>query len=366
MSSPLSAEQVKRAALESGFELAGIASAEPSSDYARYQEWVANGMAGEMSYLTDHRGGIREDARNLLPSAKSILCVGKLYNSPYPYSTRFHDEERAWISRYAWGSDYHEILREGLIEVAARLRELASENFDWRVSVDTAPLLERSYARLAGLGWIGRNTCLISERHGSWFFLGELLLSLDLVPDSPAPNRCGTCRRCIDACPTQAFTQKADGTWALDSRNCISYLTIEKRGEIASELQAGIGHHIFGCDICQDVCPWNRREHFSSVEEFAPRAFAPRLAELARLTADEFRRMFRNTPVWRTKYSGFLRNVAMAMGNTGQPSFIEPLRRLAASGDQVVAEAAAQAIARLETSASHLCNCPTDSAVFCR
>ena len=354
------AGQVKQAALDAGFELAGIASAEPSSDYARYREWIASGMAGEMTYLTDCRSILREDPRNLLPGAKSILCVGKLYNSSYPYSTRFHDDERAWISRYAWGRDYHDILHNGLLEVVARLREFSGENFEWRICVDTAPLLERSYARLAGLGWIGKNTCLISERHGSWFFLGELLLSLDLVPDSAPPNRCGTCRRCIDACPTRAFTQNADGSWALDSRNCISYLTIEKRGAIATDLHPGLGHHVFGCDICQDVCPWNRREHFSAVEEFAPRAFAPRLAELARLTEDEFRAMFRNTPVWRTKYRGFIRNVAIAMGNSGQPGFLEPLQRLAASGDQVVAEAAAHAISRLETSAAHADICSTD------
>jgi epoxyqueuosine reductase len=359
VSALLSAEQVKQAALDSGFELAGVAPAEPSSDYASYWKWVEEGMAGEMGYLADHRGQVRGDPRNLLPSARTILCVGKLYNSPYPYSSRFNDEERAWISRYAWGRDYHDILREGLLQVVARLSVMAGQSFEWRICVDTSPLLERSYARVAGLGWIGKNTCLISEQHGSWFFLGELLLSLDLAPDSPPPDRCGTCRRCIDACPTAAFSQNSDGTWTLDSRNCISYLTIEKRGAVPAEAQAGIGRHVFGCDICQDVCPWNRREHFGAGNAFEPRTFAPPLAKLAALDENEFRRMFRDTPVWRAKFSGFLRNVAIAMGNSRQPSFLEPLQRLLANSDPVVAEAANHALSLFES-------CPTDFDGFRR
>ena len=299
---------------------------EPCSDYDRYREWVDLGMAGEMAYLTDRRGDLRADVRNLLPGVKTILCVGKLYNSPYPYSAAFNDDERAWISRYAWGADYHDILRQGLIQVAENLAERSDQGFEWRVCIDTAPFLERSYARLAGLGWIGKNTCLISQQHGSWFFIGELLLSLDLSPDAPPPDRCGSCRRCIDACPTEAFVQAADGTWMLDARNCISYLTIEKRGTIPVEMQPGIGRHVFGCDICQEVCPWNRREQFGSDERFHPRTVAPPLAALAGMDEGEFRRMFRDTPVWRAKYRGLLRNVAIAMGNTGNPEFL-PARK---------------------------------------
>src|SRR5581483_1683229 len=216
-----------------------------------------------------------------------------------------------WISRYAWGDDYHDVLRHGLERLAERITERAGP-FEWRACVDTAPLLERSYARMAGLGWIGRNTCLINQQSGSWFFLGELLVSLEIAPDVPPPDRCGTCRRCIDACPTAAIVPRANG-WTVDSRLCISYFTIEQRGPIEEAMRPGIGGHVFGCDICQDVCPWNGRAPVAG--EFEPRNFAPPLIELASLTEVEFRTMFRGTPVTRAKYSGFLRNVAMAMGN---------------------------------------------------
>ena len=177
--------------------------------------------------------------------------------------------------------------------------------------MDTAPLLERSYARLAGLGWIGRNTCLINQAQGSWFFLGELLVSLEIAPDAPPPDRCGTCTRCVDACPTAAILPGQ----GLDATLCISYFTIELRGEIPEEHRAGIGSHVFGCDICQDVCPWNGRAPVTDDPAFAPRHFAPRLEELAAIGEDEFRAMFRGTPLTRARYSGFLRNVAVAMGN---------------------------------------------------
>lgn len=350
---PPSALHVKQLALDCGFDLAGIAAAAPSDDYDRYREWIGSGMAGEMTYLTDHRGEARGDPRNLMPDARSILCVGKLYNSPHPYSSSFSDEERGWISRYAWGADYHDILREGLERVAAQLAARAGEGLKWRICVDTAPLLERSYGRLAGLGWIGKNSCLISQAHGSWFFLGELLLNLELMPDMPPPDRCGSCRRCIDACPTDAFVLSSDGTWTLDSRSCISYLTIEKRGDIPEAMESEIGHHLFGCDICQEVCPWNRREHFGRDERFAPRAVAPPLAALAQMEESEFRRMFRDTPVWRAKYRGMLRNVAIAMGNSGNKSFLTLLERLSESGDGSVALAAKRAIGRIQAPIRH-------------
>src|SRR3954447_16769770 len=204
-----------------------------------------------MGYLTDHRAGVRDDPRNLLASARSIICVGKLYQTPWPHTAE--DEERGWISRYAWGEDYHDVVRRGLERLVERLHAVTGE-FESRVCVDTAPLLERSYARQAGLGWIGRNTCLINQQMGSWFFLGEVLVSLEIEPDGPAPDRCGTCTRCIDACPTDAI-----GPLGVDSTRCISYFTIELRGPVPEEHRAGIGTHVFGCDICQDVCPWNGR-----------------------------------------------------------------------------------------------------------
>ena len=309
---------IRELARECGFELAGVAAAEPgpegTPERAWYREWVASGFAGEMRYLAGHGAAVRDDPRNLLASARSVVCVGKLYNTPWPYSTQFDAGDRAWISRYAWGEDYHGVVRRGLERLDAMLRERAGAAFESRICVDTAPLLERSYARMAGLGWIGKNTCLINQQGGSWFFLGELLVSLAIDADAPPPDRCGTCRRCIDACPTGAIVPA--GPWfTVDSRRCISYLTIELRGAIAVEHRAGMGRHVFGCDICQDVCPWNRRAAATSDPAFGPRAFAPPLEALAAVTEGEFHSMFRGTPVTRARYAGFVRNVAIAMGN---------------------------------------------------
>ena len=341
----MTGETVRALARECGFELAGVAAAEPVADAAWYRQWVSAGYAGDMRYLTDRRAAVREDPRNLLRSARSIICAGKLYQTPWPLSTEFDSETRAWISRYAWGDDYHEILRRGLERLAARLGELAGE-FEYKISVDTAPLLERSYARLAGLGWIGKNTCLINQQSGSWFFLGEIVVSLAIAADQPPPGRCGTCRRCIDACPTEAIVPGGAG-YTVDSRLCISYFTIEQRGSIPDEARGGMGANVFGCDICQDVCPWNRCAPRTADAAFAPRHFAPRLEKLAGLTEPEFRAMFHGTPVTRARYAGFLRNVAIAMGNRARPEFRAPLRKLAASEDPVVAEHARWALDRV-------------------
>src|SRR5271165_4387814 len=329
----LTASRVKLLAQECGFELAGIAQAAPAADFARYEAWLAAGFAGEMTYLTDHRARLRADPRNLLTSARSILCVGKLYNVAAPYSTAADLSGRGWISRYAWGHDYHDVLRGMLERLVQRLHEESTEPFESRICVDTAPLLERSYARLAGLGWIGKNACLINEQQGSWFLLGEVLLSCDLPPDAAPPDRCGTCTRCIDACPTQAIVPGNQGGFRLDARLCISYFTIEKRGAIGEEKQAGLGNHVFGCDICQDVCPWNRSAPETQDSAFQPRSFAPPLEELATMTEAEFGARFRHTPLWRAKYSGFLRNVAIAMGNSGNAKFTVALEKLAANAD---------------------------------
>ncbi|MGA2327567.1 MAG: tRNA epoxyqueuosine(34) reductase QueG [Bryobacteraceae bacterium] len=293
------AEEAKSLARDCGFELVGVARAEPIPEAAFFQEWVRAGMAAEMSYLTGHRAALRNDPRNLLPSARSIICVGRLYNGP-----------RGPISRYACGPDYHGVLRQALRRLVARLKERAGP-FEWRIAVDTAPLVERAYARRAGLGWIGKNTCLIHQGLGSFFLLGELLVSLELDPDVPPPDRCGTCRRCIDACPTGALvpTGKAQPAWCLDSRRCISYLTIELRGPIPEHLHSAMGNHVFGCDICQEVCPWNRK---------VPPTSGPSspLERLAALTERQFREMFRGTPVLRAGYAGFQRNIGIALSNT--------------------------------------------------
>jgi epoxyqueuosine reductase len=304
------AETIRQIAHECGFELAGVASAgnpeDAPADFDRYQDWVAAGMAGEMGYLTDRRADVRRDVRNLLPSARSVICVGKLYNNPDPPQ----DPGDAKISKYARGQDYHIVMRQALEEMVTLLTTI--EPFEWKICVDTAPLLERSYARLAGLGWIGKNTCLINEPLGSWFFLGEIVTSLDLEPGAPPPDRCGSCTRCIEACPTQALVPSADG-WTLDSRRCISYLTIELRGPIPDELRPGMGEHVFGCDICQDVCPWNSRAPVTEDPAFAGTTIS--LEALARLTPEEFRARFGHTPIARARHAGILRNAAVAMAN---------------------------------------------------
>jgi epoxyqueuosine reductase len=342
----VTAGEIKRLARECGFELSGIAHAVPlPDDSRRYLDWVDRGMAGAMGYLTDRRATVRTDPKLRLASARSIICVGKLYNAPAPRSTEVSDGELGWISRYAWGEDYHAVMRHGLERLAAKL----GAGHEFKICVDTAPLLERSYAREAGLGWIGKNTCLINQEIGSWVFLGEILTSLEIEPDefeqfSPPPDRCGTCTRCIDACPTQAIP--AEG-YQVDARRCIAYLTIELHGAAPEEMRAGIGRHVFGCDICQDVCPWNRQAPVSQEQAFEPRHCAPPLEDLARLTEDEFRAMFHGRPIQRAKYAGFLRNVAVAMGNSGLEKFREPLEHLAAFPNQLVADQARWALQEL-------------------
>ena len=336
---PITASLVRELAGECGFALAGVSAARAAPDFERFRDWVDRGLAGEMRYLTDHRAELRQNPESLLPGVRSVISLGMLYNGPEPLSTEFENAERAWISRYAWGDDYHSSIRAQLEQLAGKLLDVGE--FRWRACVDTAPLLERSWARQAGLGWIGKNTCLINERQGSWFFLAELLTTLEIAPDAPAPDRCGTCTRCIEACPTDALDNGE-----LDARRCISYFTIELRGSMPEEHRAAIGAHVFGCDICQDVCPWNRRAP-RTAEFGRAELFAPPLERMAELSETQFKQMFRDTPVSRAKYRGFLRNVAVAMGNSGLGKFREALGRLAASEDPVVAEHARWALGRL-------------------
>ena len=338
--------RLRALAAECGFELCGVAPAEPHPDAARYLDWVSAGRAGEMAYLTDHRAQLRMDPRNLLPSARSLICAGKLYNGPQAYSNTFNDQERGWISRYAWGQDYHDVVRSGLDDLVQRL-QIDFGPFESRTCVDTAPLLERSYAAHAGLGWIGKNTCLINQARGSWFFLGELLVSREFPPDDSAPDRCGTCTRCIDACPTGALIPDG-GRYALDARLCISYFTIELRGPVPEPMRKHVTHHVFGCDICQDVCPWNIGAPVTAEAQFQAVNDTPRLDRMAGLTEQEFREMFRGSPVKRARYEGFLRNVAVAMGNARRPEFREPLQRLAAHPLKLVAEHARWALVQFD------------------
>jgi len=351
---PLHSQPIQDLAHSCGFEIAGVTPAVPHSDFSRFQAWAESGKAAGLKYLTDRRGDLRADPRTLLPGAKSIICLGKLYNTERPLSTEQANTSQGWISRYAWGLDYHDLLRPPLEALVQKLTQLNGAPFDFKICIDTAPLLERSYARAAGLGWIGKNTCLINQHHGSWFFLAELLVDLELAPDNPVADRCGSCTRCIQACPTSAIVPNPAGGFDIDARLCISYLTIEERGPVPAETASLQGQHVFGCDICQDVCPWNWRAHRNQADltaepGFAARLFAPDLAELALLSEREFHRLFRRTPIWRAKYDGFLRNVAIAMGNSGQESMRIPLLHLTLHHSELVAETAAAALRRLES-----------------
>ncbi len=348
---------VKRAAEEAGFDLAGIAPAADASELKHFPKWIAAGHAGEMQYLearTDHGALKRSSLACVAPWARSVVVCAINYNTAHPYSTQVHNPSRGWISRYAWSrEDYHDAVLRRLKQVETVLRQSVPADLQpsltTRSYVDTGPIVERVFAKYAGVGWIGKNTCIINQKKGSWLFLGVILTSLELAPDVPAPDRCGTCTRCIEACPTDAIL----APYQLDSNKCISYLTIEKRGSIPEDLRAGIGHHVFGCDICQDVCPWNRKAPASSAPEFEPRPglVNPALAWLAEMSAEEFRAAFRGSPIRRTKRSGLRRNAAIAMGNSGNKAFLPLLDQLVADEDQIVSETARWAKTRLQKSA---------------
>jgi epoxyqueuosine reductase len=346
---------VKRAAEDAGFDVCGIAPATDAPELQRFPEWIAAGHAGEMKYLEarDEQGDLkRASLARVAPWARSVIVCAINYNTAHPYSTQVHDPSRGWISRYAWSrEDYHDAALRRLQEVEATLRQSVPAELQptltTRSYVDTGPIVERVCAKYAGVGWIGKNTCLISQKKGSWLFLGVILTSLDLAPDLPAPDRCGTCTRCIEACPTDAFV----GPYQLDANKCIAYLTIEKRGTIPEDLRAEMGHHVFGCDICQDVCPWNRKAPASTAPEFQPRPglVNPALAWLAEMSEEDFRQTFRGSPIRRTKRSGLRRNAAIAMGNSGNRVFLPVLDELANDDDEVVSESARWAKNRLSS-----------------
>lgn len=353
------ARLAKEAAVQAGFELAGIAALREQDfpELKVFPEWIEAGHAGEMKYLekrTESGELRRASLKNSAPWARSVIVCGLNYNTSQPYSTQVHNNQRGWISRYAWnGHDYHDLLLKRLEQIEAAIRSCAAQHnlaVETRRYVDTGPVIERVYARHAGIGWIGKNTCIINQKLGSWIFLGVILTSLDLTPDIPAADRCGSCTRCIDACPTDALV--APGK--MDARRCIAYLTIEKRGEIPLEFRSSMGHHIFGCDICQDVCPWNNKRGNappSANDELQPRPemVHPELERLAEMNEEEFRRVFRGSPVKRAKYSGLRRNVIVAMGNSGNREFILQLQRMAEDSDPVAVEHARWALKKLDT-----------------
>ena len=346
---------VKCAAEDAGFDLAGIAPARDAPDLEYFPAWIAAGHAGEMKYLAarDNQGELkRASLARVAPWARSVVVCAIDYNTDHPYSTQVHDPCRGWISRYAWSrDDYHDSALGRLQRVEAALKQAVPPELQpsliTRSYVDTGPIVERVFAKYAGIGWIGKNTCVINQKKGSWLFLGVIITSLELPPDLPAPDRCGTCTRCIEACPTDAIL----APYQLDSNKCISYLTIEKRGSIPEDLREGMGHHIFGCDICQDVCPWNRKAPVTTAAEFQPRPglVNPALDWLAEMSVEEFRETFRGSPIRRTKRSGLRRNTAIAMGNSGNHDFLPLLDDMATDEDPGVAESARWAQSRLKT-----------------
>ena len=345
-------EWIRRLACDAGFDAAGIAAAGRVPELAYFPRWIADGRGGEMRYLearTETGELKRASLQAVAPWARSVVVCAINYNTAQPKSTEGAPGDDAtscgWISRYAWSQeDYHDSVLRRLRLLETKLREIEPACAT-RCYVDTGPLVERVWAKYAGVGWIGKNTCILNQRLGSWLFLGVIVTSLELEPDLPAADRCGSCTRCLDACPTDAFL----APYQMDASRCIAYLTIEKRGSIPEEFRAGIGRNVFGCDICQDVCPWNRRAPASAAPEFQPREglVNPALEWLAGLGEEEFRKAFRNSPVKRAKRGGVRRNVAIAMGNSGDPQFRPALEELEEDPDEAVSEAARWALQRL-------------------
>ncbi len=374
------AAAVRAAAEDAGFHLSGIASAQAesadSSRFATYlEDWLDAGRAGEMEYLKrrDASGKLlRGNLQNAIPWARSVIVCALNYDSPEPLSIDPAPPATGWIGRYAWSgsrsgqsqpdgtlipTDYHSEMLARLRLVEGRLLALAP--CQTRCYVDTGPIVERAFAARAGIGWTGKNTCIINQQLGSWLLLGVIVTSLD-VPPQPATailpaiaaDRCGSCTRCIDACPTDALVAPRE----MDASRCIAYLTIEKKGAIDPDLREGMGRQVFGCDICQDVCPWNHRHRQRNHQHTAaatagmeprPELVNPSLAWLADLDAPGFKRWFKGSPLERTGRRRLLRNVAIAMGNSGSSGFLPQLKSWAEGEDELLAEAARWAIGRL-------------------
>ncbi len=318
----LTTERVKEQARELGFDLCGVAPADAWPELAFFREWLARGHAGHMGYLP-RTARVREDVRQILPSARSVVATATLYHTDRPLSIESNDEEGAIVSRYAWGDDYHLVIGRRLEALLEWMRGQGEAPFEARAYVDTGPVQERVYAQHAGLGWIGKNTCLINPDLGSWLFLAEIVTSLALEPDPPGLDQCGTCALCLEACPTGALA----GPYVLDATRCLSYLTIELKHGIPEHLREALGRHVYGCDICQDVCPWNQAAPVSASPEWQARTGldAPRLTELWRRGDEDLRRLIEGSAMTRPKLAGLRRNVAVAMGNSAAPAVAEAL-----------------------------------------
>ena len=314
----LTSSAIKAKARSIGFDLCGIARADDYPELTFLSEWLARGYAATMGWM--HRSADRRaDVRHVVPGARSVIVTATLYNTDRPYSSDLAPEV-ARISRYAWGDDYHDTLKARLDALLAWMRQgLAPSEvagFEARAYVDTGPVQERVYAQYAGLGWIGKNTCLINPEIGSWLFLGEIITTLDLEPDTQGLEQCGSCTKCLEACPTGALVEPG----VLDSARCLSYLTIEHRGEIPAGYHAAIGAQVYGCDICQEVCPYNQPAPVSDDAPWQPREGLdlPTLASLAALSDDELRKLVKGTPMTRAKVDGLRRNLEIALVNAAR------------------------------------------------
>jgi epoxyqueuosine reductase len=337
----LDSNAIKSRARALGFDACGITGADPARHADYYHEWTAAGRAGEMHWLARDPDR-RADPRAVLPGARSLIVAGLNYWQPHP-------ESRGRIARYALGEDYHEILLEKLEALARAIRDGGAEA---RVYVDTGPVLEKPLAERAGLGWQGKSTMLIHRQLGPWLLLGEIITTLDLEPDAPGRDHCGTCDRCISACPTGAIT----APYQLDARRCIAYLTIELKGSIPEELRPLIGDRVYGCDECLDVCPWNRFAQATREARFAASPFpageTDRLRELLEITPIEFKRRFAKSPILRVKRRGLLRNVCVVLGNIGTADDLPALRRAEMHDEPLVREHAAWAVRQVEARAA--------------
>jgi epoxyqueuosine reductase len=318
---------IKEAAHAAGFELCGIAAlGSPPAHLQALVPWLEKGLHGSMAWM-ERQAEKRLDPAKIMPGAKSLICVGLVYNTDHPYSTDVFPldgrtqqrppgtEAKAWITRYAWGEDYHRVMERKL---KALQQELSRQHPRARFLsyADTGPISEKAWAARAGLGWQGKHTNVINQGMGSWFFLGELLTDLELLADAPAPDLCGTCTRCLDACPTQALT-----AYQLDATRCLSYLSIEAKGDLPEHLASVLGANVYGCDICQDVCPWNRGRILTQDAAFEPRPglLAPDLDDLASLDDETFNLRFHQSAIRRTKAAGLRRNTKLARPKTDAP-----------------------------------------------
>jgi epoxyqueuosine reductase len=312
---------IKVRAAELGFDLCGIAPVADHRELAFLPEWLARGYAGEMGYL-ERSAERRADVRAVMPSAQSVICLGTVYNTDRPPSNT-RQPGQARIARYAWGDDYHDVIRRRMDALVAWMGDRSGHAVDARAYVDTGPVQERVYAQYAGLGWIGKNTCVINPRVGSWIFLSEIICSLELEPDAPALDQCGACRRCLHACPTGAIVEP----YVVDATRCLSYLTIELKGPIPEELRDSIGAHAYGCDICQDVCPWNTSAAVSDDPAWLPRAIfdGRSLADLWSTPDGELRRGLKGSAMTRAGLKRFRRNLATCAGATGDPDALTAL-----------------------------------------